>query len=278
MFGKKKYVFDKEHPMGENDLKFLPITHKQQQTHDEWLFRFEAKINHDPGQFMQCSVLGIGESAISICSASEDFFELSIRSVGNVTHRLCDLEVGDNFGLRGPYGHGYEMDGFKDKDLAIVGGGSGVAPVRGVVQHIKDQRKDFGKVNLFFGFRDSSFLLFEPDFEAWKAANMDLRIAMDQKADYPGAVKGYVTDCMDDLVINDNLRVILCGPPVMIKSAAQYLLDKGIEKTQIFVSEERHMKCAVGRCGHCMIYGKYCCTDGPVFRFDEIYNSPQNGA
>jgi sulfite reductase subunit B len=268
----KDYIFHKDRKMAEDEILFLPIVHKEQQTNDQFLFRFDAKICHDPGQFFQCSAMGIGEAAISICSSSEDYFELSIRSVGNVTHRLCEMKVGDKFGLRGPYGHGYEMKKFEGKDIVVIGGGSGVAPVRGIIKHIEKFRGNFGTVDLLFGFRKKSFMLFEEDFAGWKEQKMDIKIAMNEEADYPGATKGFVTDILDHINPDKNKIVFLCGPPIMIKFVAQALIEKGITKTQIFVSEERHMKCGVGRCGHCMMKGKYCCTDGPVFCYDEIYD------
>lgn len=257
--------------MAEDDILFLPIDSVRQQNEDEFLFRFNVKSKYDPGQFFQCSVLGVGESAISICSDSEDYFELSIRDVGNVTHALCQMEQGETMGLRGPYGHGYEMDTFEGKDMVIIGGGSGVAPVRGIIQHIAKNREKYGNTHLLFGFREKKFMLFQEDFDDWKNADMSLSIAMNVEADYPGARKGFITDILDDVNVTENSNVILCGPPIMITFVAKALLEKGFQKSQMFVSEERHMKCAVGRCGHCMIKGKYCCTDGPVFRYDELY-------
>ena len=271
MIKNSEYIFHKDNLMAEDELIFLPIDKITKQTDDEYLFRFNVKSKYDPGQFFQCSLFGMGESAISICSDSEDYFELSIRAVGNVTKKLCAMKKGDKMGLRGPYGHGYEMETFEGKDMVIVGGGSGVAPVRGVIQNMAQNREKFGTVDLLFGFRQKSFMLFEEDFSGWKKADMDIRIAMNVEADYPGAKKGFITDILEDINPTENKNIILCGPPIMIKFVAKAFLEKGFKKSQIFVSEERHMKCAVGRCGHCMIKGKYCCTDGPVFRFDELY-------
>ncbi len=267
----KSYVFNKNQLMAEDDIIFVPIDRVTQQTEDEFLFRFEGKAKYDAGQFFQCSIPGYGESAISICSYSKDYFELSIRAVGNVTHQLCQLQKGDKIGLRGPYGRGYEMNKFNDKDIVVIGGGSGVAAVRGVIQYIAQNRKDFGTVDLLFGFRNKEFMLFEADYNGWKNKDMGLKIAMNENNNYPGATKGLITDILDDVRQNDNKNIIICGPPIMIKFAAKALLEKNFEKAQIYISEERHMKCAVGRCGHCMIKGKYCCTDGPVFRYDELY-------
>jgi len=265
-------TFDKNKSMPENEVVFVPIGKITKQTADEFLFRFDVKVNHDPGQFFQCSRLGEGESAISICSYDKDYLELSIRTVGNVTKALCELKVGDKVGLRGPYGHGYEMDLFKGKDLIIIGGGSGVAPVRGILEFVMKNRGDFGKVSAFFGFRGEKDVLFGEDFKKWEGKDISVEIALCEKCLLETkATVGFVTDILGDVQANENTVAFLCGPPIMIVNTVKMLLGKGFTKSQIYVSEERHMKCGVGRCGHCMIGGKYCCTDGPVFRYDEIY-------
>jgi sulfite reductase subunit B len=272
----KNYQFDKDRPMGEHEVVFIPIEMVKKQTEDEYLFRFKTSIHHDPGQFFQCSLFGIGESAISICSYGKDFFEMSIRAVGNVTNKLCALKKGEKIGLRGPYGHGYHMPPLHGKDILIFGGGSGVAPVRGIMQYIQQHREKFGSVDLFFGFRTEKDILFEKDFPMWEKSDMSVNIAFSQDADHsqhPKAIKGYVSAFIKNhphTQDHKNKVVFVCGPPVMIHSTAKELIEeKGFSKDQIYFSAERHMKCAVGRCGHCMIYGKYCCTDGPVFRYDE---------
>ncbi len=271
----KKYTFRKNVLMGEDEIKFLPIDKITQQTEDEFLFRFNVPINHDPGQFFQCSLLGIGESAISICSYSKDYFEMSIRAVGNVTKKLCNMKAGDKMGLRGPYGRGYPISILEGNNVVIIAGGSGVAPVRGIIEYINKHRNKFGNVNLFFGFRTKDDILFENDFEKWEKNNMYIDLALSQRKSHPTAIKGYVTHSMENhiaLESNENKVAFVCGPPVMIRSTCDKLIkEKGFNPDQIYLSEERHMKCGVGRCGHCMIKGKYCCTDGPVFRYNELY-------
>ncbi len=208
----------------------------------------------------------MGESAISICSHASDHFELSIRAVGNVTNAMCKLKAGDKMELRNPYGHGYEMEKFKNKDLVIIGGGSGVAPVRGILEFVEKNREDFKSVESYFGFRGEKDILFKNDFPKWEKQNMPVQIALCEKCSTKTqATIGFVTDILGDLEVNENKIAFLCGPPVMITNTVKMLLEKGFAKSQIYVSEERHMKCGVGRCGHCMIKGKYCCTDGPVF-------------
>lgn len=265
--------FCKNKHLDESDIKFYPIYNIRKQTEDEYILRFNVSINHDPGQFMQVSILGIGEAPISICSYSKDYFEMSIRSVGNVSEHICRLKKGDLLGIRGPYGNGYHMDLFKGNNVIIIGGGCGAAPVRGIIEYIKKNRFDFKDVDIFFGFRTVHNILFEEDYEDWKSNNMKIDIVLSEAHNHPEGKHGLITDLLESEALknNENKIVFVCGPPPMIRAVCDSLIEKGFNKTQIYVSEERQMKCAVGRCGHCMINGKYCCTDGPVFRYDELF-------
>ncbi|MDA3856032.1 MAG: FAD/NAD(P)-binding protein [Candidatus Woesearchaeota archaeon] len=263
--------FSKSILQSESDVKFFKLDKITKQTQDEYLLRFNMPIKHNPGQFMQVSLPGIGEAPISICSYSEEYFEMSVKSVGNVSSHLCSLKKGEMIGLRGPYGNGYDMDSFHGNNVIIVGGGCGSAPVRGIIEYMKKKRKDFGSLDIFFGFKRMVDMLFTSDYNNWdKFSTLDLVIS--EKHKHPRAKHGIVTDLLESGVTdsNENKVVFVCGPPPMIKGVCDLLTSKGFNKDQIYISEERHMKCGVGRCGHCMIEDKYCCTDGPVFRYDEI--------
>ncbi len=265
------FDFCKNKKQDESDIKFVKLDKITKQTPDEYLLRFKMSINHDPGQFMQVSLLGIGEAPISICSHSNTYLEMSVKSVGNLSSKLCSLKKGDEVGLRGPYGRGYDMVSLKGNNVIIVGGGCGVAPVRGVIDYISKNREDFKEVHIFFGFKRVLDMLFVEDYTQWdKSTHLDLVIS--EKHKHPRAKHGIVTDLLESGATdsNENKIVFVCGPPPMIKGVCDTLLNKGFNKAQIFISEERQMKCGVGRCGHCMIEDKYCCTDGPVFRYDEL--------
>lgn len=268
----KDYIFSKERHMDESDVKMLTVDKVTQQTDEEVLLRFNVPALYDPGQFFQVSLFGIGEAPISICSCSEDYFEMSVRGVGNLSKQLCQLKEGDSVGLRGPYGNGYHLQNFVGDSAIVIAGGCGVAPVRGVVQYLKEHRNDYKDIALFFGFRAEKDILFEEDYQAWKEKNMDVDVVLSDKSSRPDMKHGLITDILDTPILQTNEKkiVFICGPPPMIKAVCKVLLDKGFHKDQIYISEERQMKCAVGRCGHCMINGKYCCTDGPVFRYDEL--------
>jgi anaerobic sulfite reductase subunit B len=257
------------------------ITSKEKLTSDTHLFRVEKtgkgkknkeKLSYEPGQFYQVSIPGVGEAPISVCSYSDEFIEFNIRAVGDVTDTLVKLEKGDELWLRGPYGTHYPMNEMLGKSLMIIGGGTGVAPLRGVIKYIEKHRADYDRVHLFIGFRSPEVIIFKKDIELWNRI-FDLRLTVD-KADtgYKGKV-GLVTKIVEESGLNaDNKAAIVCGPPAMIKFTVMALEKLGFSHSQIFVSHERRMKCGVGMCGHCMISGIYVCKDGPVFRYDQIKN------
>lgn len=269
--------FAKTIKMSEADVKFYPVAKIKKQTEDEYLLRFNVSIDHDPGQFMQVSLPGIGEAPISICSHSKDYFEMSVRIVGNVSSHICKIKAGDLLGLRGPYGRGYHLDDFKSNNVIIIGGGCGTAPVRGIIEYVKQNRENYKDVDIFFGFRAVENILFEEEYKDWKKANMNIDVVLSESHNHPKAKHGLLTDILDSPATqtNENKIVFVCGPPPMIKAVCGALIDKGFNMDQIYISEERQMKCAVGRCGHCMINGHYCCTDGPVFRYDELYGESE---
>lgn len=268
----KNYIFSKDIHMDETDIKFIKIDKITKQTQDEYLLRFNTKINHDAGQFVQVSIPGVGEAPISICSYSKDYFEMSVRNVGNVSAHICKSKKGDLLGIRGPYGRGYDLEQFKNNNVIIIGGGCGTAPVRGIIEYVEQNRSNFMNVNIFFGFRSIHDMLFTDDYKKWEDKGMILDIVLSEAHKHPRAKHGLITDILDSHATrtNENKIVFVCGPPAMINAVCENLINKGFNKDQIYISEERQMKCAVGRCGHCMIQGKYCCTDGPVFRYDEL--------
>lgn len=269
---KKCFDFCKNKLMGETDFKMVTLDKISKQTEDEYLLKFNVPINHDPGQFMQVSIFGIGEAPISFCSYNKEYFEMSVRDVGNVSSRICNLKKGDKLALRGPYGRGYHMENFHGDNVIVIAGGSGVAPVRGIIQYIEQNRDKFGTVDLFFGFRTVHNMLFENDYKNWKKNNISMDMIFSEGPKQSDMKQGLITELLEcDATKSNNKKIVfVCGPPPMINAVCKNLIEKGFNKDQLYISQERQMKCAVGRCGHCMIQDKYCCTDGPVFRYDEL--------
>jgi anaerobic sulfite reductase subunit B len=240
---------------------------------DTFTLRVAMPINHDPGQFVQVSYPGYGESAISISSDSRKYIDLTIHEVGNVTKELAKVRMGDTLLVRGPYGRGYPMKYLKGNNIIIIGGGCGVAPLKGIIEYLEHHREDYKDVHLFLGYRSPNDILFQKELEEWKN-KYKLTVTVDQNPSGQfcyDAKTGFVTNSLKESgITNNNAVAMLCGPPVMMNIATGILKEKGFHDDQIFVSAERLMYCGIGICSHCMIRGKYTCIDGPVFRYDDI--------
>jgi len=237
-------------------------------------FEFEKTFGHLPGQFVELSVFGAGEVPISISSAPPNL-ELTVNRVGIVTNAIYDLEVGDVVGIRGPYGNGWPTDALRGKNIVIVGGGIGLAPLRGLVQMILSERKNYGKLYILYGARTPSDLVFKQDLENWSKAPANLFVTVDRADEHWKGNVGVVTTLFPKTDITpENAIALICGPGIMMKFVVKSLKALNFEDNQIVVSMERVMKCGIGKCGHCNIGAKYVCIDGPVFNYKEIANIP----
>ncbi len=246
------------------------IISKEKFTDDTYVFRVKTEFKTEPGQFIEISVPLYGEAPISVASHREGELDLLVRNVGNVTNQIAEMEVGGEMEIRGPYGHGYPLADIKGNNLVVIGGGTGTAPIKGVLEYVEQHRNDYHDIHLFLGFRSPDLVLFKKDIEAW-SKRYNTVLSVDNAATYWTGKVGVITKYIEESGLNNqNKVVLLCGPPVMIKFAVQALKKLGFHDDQIFVSSERNMKCGIGKCGHCMIRGKYTCKDGPVFRYDSI--------
>lgn len=248
--------------------KELKIESVKKMTEDTYLYRLKNTLKLPlPGEFVEVSIMGIGEAPISVCNYEDNYIELLIRNVGNVTNHLVNLKQKEKMLVRGPYGNGYPMDELKNNNIIIVGGGTGVAPPRSVIQYILKNRKKYKDVHIFLGYRSYKDLLFHEEIDEWKK-HFKVHVTIDKEdKNWDGDV-GVITNLLDKYKLPKTAKLILCGPPIMIKFTIQKLIEKKYSDSDIFISFERNMKCGVGKCGHCMIHGKYVCTDGPVFRYD----------
>ncbi|MHC9542327.1 MAG: FAD/NAD(P)-binding protein [Vulcanimicrobiota bacterium] len=235
-------------------------------------------LDHLPGQFVQVSLFGVGEAPISISSSptKRRSFELCVRKVGKLTTALHRLEAGDEVGIRGPFGNGFPIRILEGNDLVIVAGGLGIVPLRSLIKFVMDNRRDFGKVTILLGCRTPEDILFGDEIAEWnKRLDVNFDCTVDKAlpdSEWKGNV-GLITTLIPGVTLDANRTfAIVCGPPVMYKFVIVKLLEKNIPERQIIVSLERHMKCGMGKCGHCQIHQYYCCQDGPVFTYDKIKN------
>lgn len=227
-----------------------------------------------PGQFNMLYVPGAGDSAISLSGDPVDCSVLThtIRTAGNVTHKLASMKAGDTLGLRGPFGSCWPMEQCIGRDVVIVAGGIGLPPLRPVIYWLLDKREKFGSLNLLYGARSPETLLYTDEHRAWTNRGLNLQTTVDRsQPGWTGNV-GVVTLLLERLQSFDPCTAILliCGPEVMIRFTAKMALTRGMSAQQIWISMERNMQCAVGLCGHCQLGSEFICKDGPVLRYDRI--------
>lgn len=236
----------------------------------EYTFRMEFKGDVKPGQFFEISIPKFGEAPISVSGIGEDTVDFTIRRVGKVTNEVFENYVGDKLLIRGPYGNGFDVNNYKGKEVVIIAGGTGVSPVRGVVQHFAAHPEDAVSTTLIAGFKSPSDVLFKADFEEWSEKINVIKTVDRAPEGYEGPV-GMVTKYIPELKFEDpeNAVFICVGPPIMIKFVIMEIQKLGMKDEQIWTSYERKMCCGLGKCGHCKINEKYVCLDGPVFNYTE---------
>ncbi|CEN22680.1 anaerobic sulfite reductase subunit AsrB [Paraclostridium sordellii] len=240
-------------------------------TEIEWTFR--TKCNSKgvlPGQFYEISIPKYGESPISVSGTGKDYIDFTIRKVGKVTDEIFSYKVGDKFFLRGPYGNGFDISLYEDREIAVVAGGSGLAPVRGIMDYYYDNFEKCKSFKLIVGFKSPKDILFKDDLKRW-SEKLDVIVTVDGAEEgYEGHI-GLVTKYIPSLEIKniDNVSAIVVGPPMMMKFTVGEFLKRNLDEKNIWVSYERKMCCGVGKCGHCKMDDTYICIDGPVFNYFE---------
>ena len=236
-------------------------------------------FEHMPGQCAMLSIPGVGEAMFSITSSptNEQFMEFSIKKCGCLTDWLHAMDVGQQITIRGPYGNGFPVEGaLKGKDLLFIAGGIGLAPLRSVINYVRDKRQNYGSIQIVYGSRSKEDLVdYREILDEWMAddgiqVNLTIDRAQEGWDGHVGFVPNYVKELQPDI----HKTVLLCGPPVMIKFTLEGLKELGFSETQVYTTMELRMKCGVGKCGRCNIGSKYVCKDGPVFRFDQLDELP----
>ena len=260
------------------------VTEITQQTPDVKTFRVEAPgggklFEHKPGQCAMLSVPGISEAMISITSSptNTEYMEFSVKKCGCLTEWLHAMEVGQMITVRGPYGRHFPVyDELLGKNLLIIAGGIGLAPVRSVINYVRDNRDKFGTVDIVYGSRSKDDLVYYKEIiDEWmNTEGFRVHLTIDNPQEGWDGHVGFVPNYVKELAPDLDKTVLMCGPPIMIKFTLGGLMDLGFQKEQIYTTMELRMKCGIGKCGRCNIGNKYVCKDGPVFRFDELDELP----
>ena len=236
----------------------------------EYTFRMAYDGPVKPGQFFEVSIPEFGEAPISVCGIGEGYIELTIRRVGRVTNEVFEYYEGETLFLRGPYGNGFDLDTFRDRDLIVVAGGTGAAPVRALIDYFACNPGECASLTVLASFKNRDEILFADDFRRWKE-NARVLVSVTRDPDDVQHLHGRVTAHIPNLELSHpaNTTVIVVGPHGLMHACAEMFVERGLKEEQIWISEERRMCCGIGKCGHCRINEKYICLDGPVFNYTE---------
>jgi len=269
----------KLHPQA--DYAVARIIAKHQEAPDVFTYRlrFEdaavaAAFAFAGGQFNMLYIFGVGEVPISIVSDPDDshILDHTIRIVGRVTQVIGQMQAGDMMGVRGPFGHGWPLNESRGKDVIVVTGGLGCAPVVGAIEYMFRRRSDYGHITILHGVKTPRDLLYRERFEQWRQhPDTTVLLTSDQPERAWHNHVGVVTELFDEInVRQQRTAVMMCGPEIMMLMAAEHLIGCCVEAEHIWLSMERNMQCGIGLCGHCQIGPYFACKDGPVMRYDQV--------
>ena len=234
----------------------------------------QEAFEFEPGQFNMVTLFGVGEIPISIVNDPLDshFFDHTIRVVGRVSGGMSKLQPGDRVGIRGPFGRGWPLERIKGKDILLITGGLGCAPLVSVIRYLLRRREDYGHLSILQGVKHSNDLIWREQYCEWsKLRDVNILLAADVAAKGWTGQQGMVTDLIDQISLRpQRTAVLLCGPELMMLAAIASLREQGIQDGNIWFSMERNMQCGIGRCGHCQIGPRFVCRDGPVFCYSEL--------
>lgn len=252
------------------------ISKIKKETKDTFTIELDTpnKFEFKAGQFNMLYLFGVGEVAISISGDPSKREKLvhTIRNVGSVTNRISNLKKNDVLGVRGPFGSSWQIENFQNKDILIIAGGLGLAPVRPIIYYILNNRNSFNKVTILYGTKNPNEIIFKNELHKWKSSfDIDLQIIVDNPDSNWKGNTGLITTLIKNLnFVPDNTIAMICGPEIMMKVSSIEVQNKGLNPQNIYLSMERNMKCAIGLCGHCQYGSKFICKDGPVFSYLEI--------
>jgi anaerobic sulfite reductase subunit B len=250
-------------PFKSRILKIIP------HTDIDYTFIMEYSGAVKPGQFFEVSIPKYGEAPISVSDIGDNYIGLTIRRVGVVTNTIHQIQAGDTLFLRGPYGNGFDVNLYKNKEIIVAAGGTGLAPVKGVIDYYAAQSGDAKSFLLLTGFKSPKDILFKEDLHKWQQV-INLTVTVDKADDdsYQGNT-GLITTYVKNVAIEtvDEVQVIIVGPPLMMKYTLEEFLKRGVREENIWVSFDRKMCCGIGKCGHCKMDDTYICLEGPVFNY-----------
>jgi NAD(P)H-flavin reductase len=255
------------------------VQRARRELHDTWTLDLapgerDGAITYRPGQFNMLYAFGVGEIPISISGDPTRAASLvhTVRAVGAVSRALCALKSGSAVGVRGPFGSAWPLEECQGRDVLVMAGGIGLAPLRPVVYELLAHRQRYGRVWLLDGARTPGDLLYKAEVERWQTrGTIDVLVTVDRGiAAWTGSV-GVVTRLVERARFDAATAIaMVCGPEIMMRFSARELLNRGIAADRIYVSLERNMQCAVAHCGHCQFGPVLVCRDGPVFRYDRV--------
>jgi NAD(P)H-flavin reductase len=226
------------------------------------------------GQFIELTIPGIGEAPFTPSSDPDvkQTFDITVMNAGTVTAALHAAVVGDVVGIRGPYGKGYPLNEMKGRDILIVGGGVGLAPLRSLILSLLRGRGDYKKIFLRYGARTPDDIVYRDTVAQWsKTKGFDCAVTVDTAPSSWEGRRGVVTTILSGLQVDmPTVHALVCGPPVMMKFVTYKLLEEGCKPENVYLSMEKNMSCGLGKCGHCRLGRFYACKDGPVFAYEQL--------
>ncbi len=261
--------------VSENKVRDIKTVELEFQKEEEY-----KKFDYVPGQFAEISIIGKGECPIGIASSptEEGTIKFTIKKMGTVTSAFHNCDVGDTIGVRGPLGNGWPMEELKGQNIVVIGGGFAFSTLRSLVLYMLDDkhRKDYGDITVIYGNRDSGEVLYRDVLEEWEKRD-DIKVVLTIDREEEGWTRkvGFVAAIVKEVAPSpDNAVAIICGPPIMIRTAVDELVKIGWKDEKILNSLEMRMKCGIGKCGRCNICEKFVCIDGPVFSLAELKKMP----
>jgi NAD(P)H-flavin reductase len=238
----------------------------------------EQEFSFKTGEFIELTINGYGEAPFTPSSSplEKKKLEVTVMKAGYITDKIHALGAGDVVGIRGPFGRGYPLEKFYDKEVVILGGGCGFAPIRSLLFNLIAEKDKFKRVILCYGAKTPEDCIYKPFVDELRKLDIfEVYLSVDKADESWNEKVGVVTVLLDDIHVNiSNSVAIVCGPPIMMKYGTFKLLEMGYPEKDIYLSMEKNMSCGLGKCGHCMMGKYYVCKDGPVFTYEEIKNQP----